>query len=72
MIAKTSWTSSSEMGATVAPTCGAPCTSPSDCRSCSASRMGMALTWSWRPISSMTRRWPGASSPRMMAPRRDW
>ena len=28
MIAKTSWTSSSEMGATVAPTCGAPTHEP--------------------------------------------
>ena len=72
MIANTSWTSSCEIEATVAPTCGALTTRPSDCSDCSASRIGIALTSSRRAISSITSRCPGASSPRMMAPRSDW
>ena len=72
MIANTSWTSSCEIEATVAPTWGAFTTRPSDCSDCSASRIGIALTCRRRAISSITSRCPGLSSPRMIAPRSDW
>ena len=69
MTVNTSTIDSREIGATVAPTWGTLTASPSDCKSWSASRTGMALTASRRARSSITRRSPGASSHRMMASR---